>query len=100
MKLTDSDFAHLVKWAPDGLGKVATSGVADADGVIFQCPVDGHGVLIWFAGRPAVPSDARPLPRWTATGHDLSDLTLHPSVSLEGHATCNWHGWVTAGEAK
>ncbi len=98
MKLTDSDFAHLTRYKPDGLPKV--DNLAEADGVFFECPVDGHAILVWFADRPAVPPDLRPLYRWRASGTSLANLTLDPSVNLEGHSPCNWHGWVKNGEAK
>ena len=77
---------------------------AQADGVIFLCPlcyaknggeVGTHSVLVWFAGRK-VPAEVRPLPRWAVSGTSVDDLTLSPSIDLRGG---DWHGWVRNGEA-
>jgi hypothetical protein len=89
-----------------------------AQGVMFQCPKcaagkpiveeDGkrfvrgaHLVLCWFSnpqGTTPAPDTMTPLPgRWTASGNSLADLTLNPSVFLQGG--CGWHGWVKNGDA-
>ena len=80
-------------------------GFAEAQGVLFLCPlcyvtnagvVGTHMVLCWFAGRGA-PANAVPAPRWAITGTGIGDLTLNPSVAIIGG--CAWHGWVRSGEA-
>jgi len=88
--------------------------LAEADGILFLCPkcyaANGgqrpgvHSVICWFRGR--VPDDALPGPgRWTPSGTGLDDLTFIPgdppracSVLLTGGG-CDWHGFVTNGEA-
>ena len=110
MKLTDLDASFVAAGTAGGHRRVA---VADAQGVMFQCPhcaqglelveEDGrrffrgvHYVLVWFAGRH-VPTTATPLPRWAFSGTGLEDLTLQPSVSLA--SGCAWHGYVRDGDA-
>lgn len=79
----------------------------EADGVMFKCPLcvntkHPHQVTCWFTGK--VPDDADPKSgRWNPQGTGLDDLTFVPgkktqSVQLLGG--CNWHGFVTNGEAK
>ena len=94
--------------------------LAEADGVMFQCPKcaigkergeeDGrkfvrgaHSVICWFRGH--VPDDADPKPgRWTPSGTGLDDLTFVPgnpvwadSVLLTGPG-CGWHGFIRNGD--
>ena len=80
--------------------------LAEAQGVMFQCPkcykTNGHNCSVTFANR-GVPDDqgthnskGEPV-RWTVTGTGLHDLTTKPSVQLQGG--CNWHGWITNGSA-
>lgn len=80
--------------------------LAEADGIFFECPLcRSHQVSPTFAGR-AVPDhlgsqnrEGKPS-RWTATGTGYHDLTLQPSIDLSGqHSGCQWHGYVTNGEA-
>ena len=102
--------------ATEGEGHHKVETLAEADGVMFQCPkcaqgletfdedrgrgVRGaHYVLCWFRGR--VSDDLTPGPgRWDASGTSLDDLTLSPSVHLSGASGCQWHGWVQSGTAK
>lgn len=83
--------------------------LAAADGIFFLCPacfkknggvIGTHGIICWFVGH--VPSSATPLPgRWIPSGTGLKDLSFvgpqAASVLLEGG--CNWHGFVTNGNA-
>lgn len=81
------------------------SALAEAQGVLFLCPacfkanngpVGTHMVLCWFRDR-GVPDTATPKPgRWSVNGTSCEDLTLAPSVLLNGDG-CGWHGFVTAG---
>lgn len=87
----------------DGVYHVRTDALAQAQGVRFLCPkcfaanggaVGTHMVLCW---APGVPADAEPGPgRWPMTGTSLEDLTLTPSIQLNGG--CAWHGFVRDGE--
>ena len=85
--------------------------LAEADGIVFLCPksyaknngpVGTHSVRVYFEGS-AVPtrigqnSAGQPV-RWKATGTGLDDLTLTPSI-LEQDGICEWHGFVTNGDA-
>ena len=84
-----------------------------AQGVEFLCPkcyaanggkVGTHAVICWSRSR-GVPDHAQPGPgRWRLDGTGLDDLTLNAdppatarSVLLNGG--CNWHGFVTSGDA-
>lgn len=82
--------------------------IADADGVIFLCPlcytknngpVGTHSVLCW---RPRVAKEIQPGPgRWEFKGTGLDDLTLvagSSSILLKGG--CNWHGYIRNGHAE
>jgi hypothetical protein len=79
--------------------------LGEAQGVMFLCPkcfetnggsVGTHSVLCWFRDR-GVPDDVDPRPgRWGTSGTGIADLSLSPSVQLQGG--CDWHGWVTNGE--
>jgi hypothetical protein len=110
MRLSDGWMFQFVRYEDGGksLPKVATA--QEADGVMFTCPLcasdsvdtsdgkrSGHVVLCWFVGK--VPTDASPGPgRWTFSGSTIEDLTLNPSVFLNG-VGCGWHGWVKNGDA-
>ena len=84
--------------------------LAEAQGVMFLCPkcfakncgnVGTHSVMVWFRDC-GVPADEVPLPgRWGVSGTGYADLTITPSISLEnpGKVGCQWHGFVTSGEA-
>lgn len=78
--------------------------IAHADGIMFLCPtcfkknggpIGTESVLVWFANRPNVPTDAEPLHRWRASGTSFDDLTLSPSVNVDHE---HWHGFITNGE--
>lgn len=80
---------------------------AEAHLVKFICPKGHaaghpHSVYIAFEGSP-VPEhlfknkDGQTV-RWKASGSSLDDLTLTPSI-LEEDNGCEWHGYVTRGEA-
>jgi hypothetical protein len=89
---------------------VYTPTLAYAQGLKFLCPlcfqknkgtVGTHVVVIWFRNH-GVPDDTRPLPgRWCVSGIDMNDLTITPSINLENATKtgCQWHGFVTNGEA-
>lgn len=85
--------------------------LAEADGISFLCPlcftnnggsVGTHSVICWFEDK--VPDETFPKPgRWNPVGTSLDDLSFVPgkkshSVLLMGDG-CNWHGFVTNGDA-
>lgn len=85
--------------------------LAEAQGLLFLCPkcfkdnngpVGTHSVICWFEGR-GIPDDMEPRPgRWTPRGTSIEDITFVPakksnSVLLLGG--CNWHGFITNGDA-
>jgi hypothetical protein len=117
MRLKELD-ARLLRRLPDGV-QVEVDSLADADGVMFQCPrcaskceagsddkgrrffVGAHYVLCWFAGR--VPDDADPKPgRWRPSGTGLDDLTFvgPGAASVLLTSGCKWHGFVRGGAAE
>lgn len=77
--------------------------LVEAEGIWFLCPLcfqknggstGTHGVLCWFRG---VGPEVAPGPgRWAPYGSGLLDLSLTPSVWLNGGG-CGWHGWVQNG---
>jgi hypothetical protein len=117
MKLLDLD-ASFLKHEGEGYRMVPT--LAEADGVMFQCPrcaqgkeagaEDGrrfvrgaHYVICWFVGKVADSVDPKP-GRWTPQGTGLADLTFVPgnpsrSVSVLLTSGCGWHGFIRDGEA-
>lgn len=124
MKITllDAEFVGQVTGTPGQASGVSCmrqgAQIEGAQGLWFQCPVcavgkepgeeDGrrfvrgaHYVLCWFSNpRNAPPLDATWWPtiaRWTMSGSSLDDLTLQPSILLKGG--CNWHGYLTNGDA-
>jgi hypothetical protein len=86
--------------------------LAEADSISFLCPkcfqanggpTGTHGVHVTFAGRN-VPDEAgsrdhtgKPS-RWNASGTNIDDLVLTPSISLDAsqppNVGCHWHGFV------
>lgn len=84
--------------------------LAEADGIQFLCPKcfaahggprGTHRVICWFEGKVA--DGVEPGPgRWNPKGTGIDDLSFVPgaksnSVLLQGG--CNWHGFVTNGDA-
>lgn len=114
-KLRDLDaaFVRLLPTPSESIRFREVSTIAEAQGVMFLCPlcfaankgaVGTHSVICWSRSR-GVPDDIAPKPgRWALRGTSLDDLTLDAepgqsrSVLLLGG--CNWHGFVTDGEAE
>jgi hypothetical protein len=84
--------------------------LADAHGLMFLCPkcfaanggpVGTHSIIAWFEDK--VPDNAEPVPgRWYPQGTGYGDLSFVPhkksnSILLTGG--CQWHGFVTNGQA-
>lgn len=123
MKITDYEHTRFVRYeshiaaGPEGNvlykpGSLAETLVlvdtlAEATGVWTPCPKcfaagTPHGVLSFFTGVALHPdsdlgknNEGKPV-RWAASGTSLADLTLTPSIQIQGG--CNWHGWITNGE--
>lgn len=110
MKLTDLHPKFLILTAPDRWEY--TDDIARAQGVSFLCPkcfaanggaAGTHSVVCWSRSR-GVPDEQQPGPgRWALVGTGYSDFSLEAdppssarSVQLSG---CDWHGFVTNGEA-
>lgn len=85
------------------------SALAEAHGIFFLCPkcfitnggkIGTHGVLVGFDGRAPAGSlsknSAGQDSRWTVEGACFEDLTLNPSILLNGPG-CGWHGFVRKG---
>lgn len=108
-KLSDLE-ARFLK-SEDDRSMLIVDRLEDADGIMFLCPkcyaanggnVGTHSVICWFVGK--VPDSLNPKPgRWTPQGTGLEDLTFVPSPGLTQSVLltggCNWHGFVTGGEA-
>lgn len=115
MKLALLD-ARFVRYSESAEGVVTITHVptiAAAQGIRFLCPkcfeqnsgpVGTHQVICWSRSR-GVPDEARPQPgRWALEGSGLDDLTLNADPpgtarSIQLHGGCEWHGFVTNGEA-
>lgn len=83
--------------------------IAEADGVMFVCPLclknqamtrpGVHSVICW---RPRVPQTIPPVPgRWEFSGNGYEDLTLtagSSSILLTSPEGCGAHFWITNGE--
>lgn len=121
MRLSKLDTQFVGKWAEKSYHRLPN--VEGAQGLLFQCPkcalgketgeedgrgfiIGAHYVLCWFTNprnAPKVPDNADPKPgRWTFTGNTIDDISFVPgpysnSVLLLGG--CNWHGFVTNGDA-
>lgn len=99
-RLVDLEASFIKLIAPDGSFDEVPS-IAEAQGVMFNCPkCEAHSVICWSRSR-GVPDGIEPGPgRWEMSGTDLTDLTLKPSVDLSRSGVgCLWHGWVTGGDA-
>jgi len=97
VKFTELD-PKLVVHAPSASSAHLPLTLANAQGVLFGCPAckgaASHSILCWFRGR-GVPDSETPGPgRWDVSGTGLDDITLSPSVNVNG---C-WHGFVRNGE--
>jgi len=104
--------AHFVKYFHEGIVEYwqRVDTLAEADGLWFLCPkcfanvghTGCHGVLCWFEYK--VPDDVKPGPgRWNPQGTSLDDLSFVPgkkSHSVQLNGGCNWHGFVTNGQAE
>lgn len=77
---------------------------SEAQGIWFDCPrCRDHSIHVSFDGRglkdyQGSHNKAGKATRWATTGADFSTLSMTPSIQLEGG--CNWHGYITNGEAK
>jgi len=100
-------FIEEVTGPRDFLTHVQT--LAVAQGVFFLCPkcfaanngpVGTHGLYVFFSGC-GVPEDfslnreKQPV-RLEVSGGGLEDLTLAPSILIQGG--CGWHGFVRNGQ--
>lgn len=114
MRLTDLEAGfYRYERRPEGEFHVPVERIEDAQGVRFLCPkcfqanggaVGTHSVVCWSATR-GVPPEAQPGPgRWGLAGTGLADLSLVPDVAGQAHSVqlnggCQWHGFVTNGDA-
>lgn len=116
MRLVDLDPAWCADWVAGSHRRGDDLTLATAQGILFDCPIckaeRSHSILVWFRGRSvpdeAEPGAARPVghekspegrraQRWDVSGTNFEDLTIKPSIALEGG--CAWHGFITNGEA-
>lgn len=98
MRLTDLEPSFL-KFQNHHL--VYINSFEESQGIIFLCPscftknngsIGTHSIICCFQDK-GVPDDVLPgIHRWPATGTNLEDLTLNPSVN----AGC-FHGWIING---
>ena len=106
---TEADF-EVVRGPREFLQHVDT--IDEAHGIWFLCPlcfaansgrIGTHMVMCGFAGRAPAgtmsKNSAGADSRWEVSGTGYHDLTLKPSVHLDGEGGCGWHGFVTNGEA-
>jgi hypothetical protein len=126
MRLRDLDakFIHDLKLHPFVSFRLAEE-LVGSFGIEFLCPkcfqdnsgkVGTHAIICWWAGK--VPDDLHPKPgRWTPSGTSLDDLTFipgnppratsvflnakhkDPATGIDIPVGCQWHGFVTNGEA-
>ena len=86
----------------------------EAQGIMFACPLchnkrtrDGyegsHSVMVAFANKGiieehccAMRNKEGRLVLWNVGGSGFDDLTITPSILIQGG--CGWHGFVTNGE--
>lgn len=103
MRLRDLEATFLKIESPTSYRRTGDQR-GDADGVHFLCPLcfqrnggpaGTHAVKVWFehVGQDVFPTGGR----WTAIGTSLDDLTTKPSIQIVGG--CNWHGYITNGDA-
>lgn len=103
MKLLDLEpqFLRLEYWGDRKVyRKVET--LQEATGIRFLCPhcfkknngpAGTHSIICW---SPQVVEDLNGPGRWAMEGLGALDLTLSPSIHLQGG--CGWHGWIRNGE--
>lgn len=101
MKLIDLEPELIRRTGEGSFCEVST--LADADGLLFLCPAcykakgtpEGvHCIVCW---SPKVPREVSPGPgRWVLSGVTLRDITLHPSIHVQGG--CGAHFFVRDGE--
>jgi hypothetical protein len=112
MKLLDLE-PQFIKYETTNNGEIIYPRgipIEQAQGLLFLCPkcfaenkgpVGTHTCEVSFEGRGVLPhqgshnKDGKPV-RWNVAGSDLQNLTLTPSILLEGG--CAWHGFITNGE--
>lgn len=115
MKLAELE-AEFLRYERRGDGHTylpKAEGIEQAQGVLFLCPKcfernggprGTHSVICWSSSR-GVPDFAEPKPgRWKLVGTGLHDLTLEAELpggarSVQLLGGCEWHGFVTNGEA-
>jgi hypothetical protein len=91
---------------------IPVNSLSEAQGMWFLCPacfkanngsVGTHSIDVTFSGRGALDSQGshgktdKPT-RWNVSGSGFDDLTLAPSILIEGG--CKWHGFIVKGEVK
>lgn len=108
----EATFLRVEKREAGGVYHVRVEAIERAQGVMFLCPkcfaknggkVGTHAVICWSSSR-GVPPEVSPGPgRWMLVGTGLDDLTLDgddgKSRSVQLSGGCEWHGFVTCGEA-
>lgn len=114
--LRELDASFIGELASDLRSYRRVETLAEAQGVLFQCPKcaigakraeDGgfigvHSVLCWFKDR-GVPDEMVPKPgRWYPSGSSLDDLTFvgPGAASVLLTSGCMWHGFVTGGRVE
>jgi hypothetical protein len=105
MRLRNLD-AHFVKLLPPepdhGHPMHDVETLAEADGVMFECPkCHKHQILCWFNGRSVPDEIASGTRRWNPTGVNIDDLTFvgPGATSVLVTQPCGWHGFVRNGDA-
>lgn len=98
--ITDKEFEATFYTAAVGTpGVQFIDALHGAQGVYFTCPCGNHSLMIPFA-NPRGATRQYPVAGWQMQGSGLHDLTLSPSILVDGghpQGSC-WHGFVTAGE--
>ncbi len=104
--------AEFLKIIEPGRSRLRIGNLADAQGVIFLCPlcwttnggpVGTHSVLCWFKDRGVLDTEEPGPGRWDPAGTGIDDLSLvrhdgGPSSVLLT-AGCGWHGHIINGSA-
>jgi hypothetical protein len=109
MKIAELE-PYFIVYLSDGVKETREISIERAQGLWFLCPkcfaqnsgpVGTHAVQISFESRGVLPSqgthnkEGKPV-RWNVSGTGINDLTLTPSILLEGG--CAWHGFISNGE--